>query len=163
MSQHIRLRVNGMEREADVPDDLLLVDFLRDELGLTGAKVGCGYGICGSCTVILNDQVIKSCVTLAVQADGAEVRTVEGIATSARLHPVQKALIDEGGFQCGYCTPGIVLTAVAMLEKNPNPSEVEIRSGLAGNFCRCTGYTRIVQAVQKAARVMRDQAADQGR
>ena len=156
MSQRIRLRVNGVEHQAEVPDHLLLVDFLRDELGLTGAKTGCGYGICGSCTVILNDQVIKSCITLAAQADGAEVRTVEGIATPTELHPVQAALIEKGGYQCGYCTPGVVMTATALLEKNPNPSEAEIRAGLAGNLCRCTGYTRIVQAVQDAAVVMRD-------
>ena len=156
MSQRIRLRVNGVERQAEVPDHLLLVDFLRDELGLTGAKIGCGYGICGSCTVILNDQVIKSCITLAAQADGAEVRTVEGIATPTELHPVQAALIEKGGYQCGYCTPGVVMTATALLAKNPNPSEAEIRAGLAGNLCRCTGYTRIVQAVQNAALVMRD-------
>ena len=159
MSQRIRLRVNGVERQAEVPDHLLLVDFLRDELGLTGAKIGCGYGICGSCTVILNDQVIKSCITLAAQADGAEVRTVEGIATQSELHPVQAALIEKGGYQCGYCTPGVVMTATALLEKNPNPSEAEIRAALAGNLCRCTGYTRIVQAVQNAAVVMRDRAA----
>ena len=156
MSQRIRLRVNGVERQAEVPDHLLLVDFLRDELGLTGAKIGCGYGICGSCTVILNDQVIKSCITLAAQADGAEVRTVEGIATPTELHPVQAALIEKGGYQCGYCTPGVVMTATALLAKNPNPSEAEIRAALAGNLCRCTGYTRIVQAVQNAAVVMRD-------
>jgi len=156
MSQRIRLRVNGVERQAEVPDHLLLVDFLRDELGLTGAKIGCGYGICGSCTVILNDQVIKSCITLAAQADGAEVRTVEGIATPTELHPVQAALIEKGGYQCGYCTPGVVMTATALLAKNPNPSEAEIRAALAGNLCRCTGYTRIVQAVQNAALVMRD-------
>jgi len=160
MSQSIRLRVNGVERQAEVPDHLLLVDFLRDELGLTGAKIGCGYGVCGSCTVILNGQVIKSCITLAAQADGAEVRTVEGIATPSGLHPVQTALIEHGGYQCGYCTPGVVMTAAALLEKNPNPSEAEIRAGLAGNLCRCTGYTRIVQAVQNAALVMRDRAAD---
>ena len=156
MSQRIRLQVNGVERQAEVPDHLLLVDFLRDELGLTGAKIGCGYGICGSCTVILNDQVIKSCITLAAQADGADVRTVEGIATQTELHPVQAALIEKGGYQCGYCTPGVVMTAAALLEKNPNPSEAEIREGLAGNLCRCTGYTRIVLAVQDAARAMRD-------
>ena len=160
MSQRIRLRVNGVERQAEVPDHLLLVDFLRDELGLTGAKIGCGYGICGSCTVILNDQVIKSCITLAAQADGAEVRTVEGIATPTELHPVQAALIEKGGYQCGYCTPGVVMTATALLAKNPNPSEAEIRAALAGNLCRCTGYTRIVLAVQHAALVMRDRAAD---
>src|SRR3990172_8954896 len=113
MSQRIRLRVNGVEHQAEVPDDLLLVDFLRDELGLTGAKVGCGYGSCGSCTVILDDQVVKSCITLAAQADGADVRTIEGIGTPGHLHPVQRCLIEEGGFQCGYCTPGIVMTAVA--------------------------------------------------
>ena len=159
MSQRIRLRVNGVERQAEIPDQRRLVGFLRDELGLTGAKIGCGYGVCGSCTVILNDQVIKSCITLAAQADGAEVRTAEGIATSTGLHPVQTALIEQGGYQCGYCTPGIVMTAADLLDKNPNPSEAEIRAGLAGNLCRCTGYTRIVQAVQNAAVVMRDRAA----
>lgn len=160
MSQHIQIQVNGVERRAEIPDHLLLVDFLRDELGLTGAKVGCGYGICGSCTVTLNGELIKSCITLAAQADGGEVRTVEGIAAGETLHPVQTALIESGGLQCGYCTSGMVVTAVSLLEKNPEPSERDIREGLAGNLCRCTGYTRIVQAVHNAAHVVRDRGTD---
>jgi carbon-monoxide dehydrogenase small subunit len=154
MSQHITLRINGIERTAEVPDHRLLAEFLREELGLTGAKIGCGYGICGSCSVIMNDQVIKSCITLAAQADGAELRTAEGVAGATGLHAVQQAFMEEGGFQCGYCTPGFIMTALALLEKNADPSEAEIRAGLAGNFCRCTGYTGIVKAVQKAARLM---------
>jgi carbon-monoxide dehydrogenase small subunit len=153
MSQQIKMRVNGVEHSAQVPDHLLLVDFLRNELGLTGTKVGCGHGICGSCTVTLNSELIKSCITLAAQADDDDVRTVEGIATGETLHPVQAALIETGGLQCGYCTSGMVVTAAALLEKNPKPSEREIREGLAGNLCRCTGYTRIVQAIQRAAQM----------
>ena len=159
MSQPIQLRVNGTERKAEIPDHLLLVDFLRDELGLTGAKIGCGHGICGTCTVTLNGELIKSCITLAAQADGGEVRTVEGVAAQDALHPVQTALIVVGGLQCGYCTSGMVMAAIALLKNNPNPSEREIRVGLAGNLCRCTGYTRIVQAVQEAAAVARAQGA----
>jgi carbon-monoxide dehydrogenase small subunit len=151
MTQQIRLRINGVERSAQVADDLLLVDFLRDHLGLTGAKVGCGHGVCGTCTVIFNGQATKSCIMLAAQADEAEIRTVEGIEAGDGLSPVQKAFIEQGGFQCGYCTSGMITAATALLEKNPSPTEEEIRTGLAGNLCRCTGYTRIVQAVQKAA------------
>jgi carbon-monoxide dehydrogenase small subunit len=149
----ITLRINGAERTAEVAEHRLLVDFLRDEVGLTGAKVGCGYGVCGSCSVIMNGEAIKSCLTLAAQADGAELRTAEGVAGS-ELHPVQRAFMDEGGFQCGYCTPGFIMSALALLEKNPAPSEAEIRAGLAGNLCRCTGYVGIVKAVQTAARRM---------
>ena len=149
----ITLRINGAERTAEVAEHRLLVDFLRDELGLTGAKVGCGYGVCGSCSVIMNGEAIKSCLTLAAQADGAELRTAEGVAGS-ELHPVQRAFMEEGGFQCGYCTPGFIMSALALLEKNPAPSEAEIRAGLAGNLCRCTGYVGIVKAVQTAARRM---------
>jgi aerobic carbon-monoxide dehydrogenase small subunit len=149
----ITLRINGAERTAEVAEHRLLVDFLRDELGLAGAKVGCGYGVCGSCSVIMNGEAIKSCLTLAAQADGAELRTAEGVAGS-ELHPVQRAFMDEGGFQCGYCTPGFIMSALALLEKNPAPSEAEIRAGLAGNLCRCTGYVGIVKAVQTAARRM---------
>jgi carbon-monoxide dehydrogenase small subunit len=151
MTQQIRLRINGVERSAQVADDLLLVDFLRDHLGLTGAKVGCGHGVCGTCTVIFNGQATKSCIMLAAQADEAEICTVEGIEAGDGLSPVQKAFIEQGGFQCGYCTSGMITAATALLEKNPSPTEEEIRTGLAGNLCRCTGYTRIVQAVQKAA------------
>jgi carbon-monoxide dehydrogenase small subunit len=132
---------------------------LPTELGLTGAKIGCGHGICGSCTVTLNGELIKSCITLAAQADGGEVRTVEGVAAGDALHPVQTALIEVGGLQCGYCTSGMVMAAIALLENNPNPSEREVRVGLAGNLCRCTGYTRIVQSVQKAAKAARAKGA----
>jgi aerobic-type carbon monoxide dehydrogenase small subunit (CoxS/CutS family) len=160
MTQQIQIQVNGVERRAEIRDDLLLVDFLRDELGLTGAKVGCGYGICGACTISLNGEVIKSCIMLAAQADGCEIVTVEGIASKETLHPVQAALIEMNGLQCGYCTSGIVVSAVTLLHKNSEPSEQEIREGLAGNLCRCTGYTRIVKAVQKAAQVARDCRSD---
>ena len=153
----ITLRVNGVERSAEVADHRLLVDFLREELGLTGAKVACGYGICGSCSVLMDGQVIKSCITLAAQADGAEVRTAEGLSGLDQLHAVQRAFMVDGGFQCGYCTPGFIVGAVALLQKNPDPSEADIRTGLAGHLCRCTGYVGIVRAVQNAARAMKEE------
>jgi carbon-monoxide dehydrogenase small subunit len=147
----ITLRVNDVERRATVEPRTLLVQFLRENLGLTGTHIGCETSQCGACTVLLDGQAVKSCTLLAVQADGAEVTTIEGLAPAGMLHPVQQAFWDEHGVQCGFCTPGMVLSTVAMLESDPNPSEESIRHGLEGNICRCTGYNNIVRAVRRAA------------
>jgi len=151
MKQKIRLTVNGEPLELDVPVKRLLIDLLREDLGLTGTKAGCGEGECGACTVLLDGKAVCSCVLLAVEADGAEVTTVEGLAAGERLHPLQTAFIEQGAAQCGYCTPGMILAAKALLDENPHPSESEIKTALAGNFCRCTGYAAIIRAVQQAA------------
>jgi carbon-monoxide dehydrogenase small subunit len=145
--------VNGERREAEVEPRQLLVYFLREQLGLTGTNVGCDTSSCGACTVLLDGESIKSCTALAVQADGAEVTTIEGLARDGELHPVQRAFHEQHALQCGYCTPGMVLAAVSLLEEQPNPSEHEIRLALEGNLCRCTGYHNIVKAVQAAAAV----------
>jgi carbon-monoxide dehydrogenase small subunit len=143
--------VNGERREAEVEPRQLLVYFLREQLGLTGTNVGCDTSSCGSCTVLLDGESVKSCTVLAVQADGSEVTTIEGLARDGELHPVQRAFHEQHGLQCGYCTPGMVLAAVSLLQEQPNPSEHEIRQALEGNLCRCTGYHNIVRAVQAAA------------
>ncbi len=148
----IALTVNGSLREADVEPRQLLAYFLRDDLGLKGTNVGCDTSSCGACTVLVDDESVKSCTVFAVQADGSEVTTVEGIANSGELHPVQQAFHEVHALQCGYCTPGFVMATISLLEENPNPSEEEIRLGLEGNLCRCTGYHNIVRAVQAAAR-----------
>ena len=151
----VRLRVNGRDCMEVVPPRLLLSDFLRERLGLTGTHVGCEHGVCGACTVLLEGEPVRSCLMLAVQADGAAVTTVEGLAPDgARLHPVQEAFRQEHGLQCGFCTPGILLTAVAFLRENPEPSNETIRAGLAGNLCRCTGYQTIVRAVRRASQLL---------
>jgi aerobic carbon-monoxide dehydrogenase small subunit len=147
----ITVKVNGTERSAEVEPRLLLVHFLRENLGLTGTHVGCDTSGCGACTVLLEGVPIKSCTFLAVQADGREVETVEGMLDGAALHPIQAAFKEEHGLQCGFCTPGMMLTAKALLASNPKPSEEEVRWGLSGNVCRCTGYMNIVRAVQAAA------------
>jgi aerobic carbon-monoxide dehydrogenase small subunit len=147
----ITVDVNGTPREAEVEPRQLLVHFLRDELGLTGTNVGCDTSSCGACTVLVDGDSVKSCTMFAVQADGAEVLTIEGLAEGDQLHPVQRAFHEQHGLQCGYCTPGFVMAAVALLRENPAPSEHEIRHGLEGNLCRCTGYQTIVEAVQAAA------------
>jgi carbon-monoxide dehydrogenase small subunit len=147
----ITVKVNGTERTAEVEPRLLLVHFLRDELGLTGTHIGCDTSGCGACTVLVDGTPIKSCTYLAVQADGREVETVEGLLDGATLHPIQEAFKQEHGLQCGFCTPGMMLTAKALLASNPKPSVEEIRWGLSGNVCRCTGYMNIVKAVQAAA------------
>jgi carbon-monoxide dehydrogenase small subunit len=148
----VRLRVNGVERSAHTPSRKLLSDFIREDLGLTGTHVGCEHGACGACTVLLDGQPVRSCLMFAVQADGAEVETIEGLAGGPEdLHPIQQAFWDHHGLQCGFCTPGMVLTAKALLEENPNPSEAEIRNAIAGNICRCTGYVFIVDAIRAAA------------
>ena len=149
--QHITVTVNGEAREADVEPRLLLVHLLRDSFGLTGTHVGCDTSNCGACTVHVDGRSAKSCTMLAVQADGAEVTTIEGLASGADLHPLQQAFWDQHGLQCGFCTPGMIMQAAWLLEQNPEPSEGEIREGISGNLCRCTGYVNIVKAIQQAA------------
>jgi aerobic carbon-monoxide dehydrogenase small subunit len=148
---HVDVTVNGERREADVEARLLLVYWLRDELGLTGTHVGCDTSNCGACTVHLDGEAVKSCTVLAGQADGAEVTTIEGLSGGDGLHPMQAAFMDKHGLQCGFCTPGMIMAAVDLLNRNPNPSDEEIRHGLEGNLCRCTGYHNIVEAVKSAA------------
>jgi carbon-monoxide dehydrogenase small subunit len=148
----IALTVNGSRHEADVEPRQLLAYFLRNELGLTGTNVGCDTSSCGACTVLVDGESIKSCTVFAVQADGSEVTTIEGIADGGEPHPVQQAFHEAHALQCGYCTPGFVMATISLLQENPNPSEEEIRLGLEGNLCRCTGYHNIVRAVQAAAR-----------
>ena len=149
------ITINGRKREFDVPPSTLLLNLLRDDLGLTGAKYGCGIGECGACTVHLDGEPILGCMTLAVDCDGKSVETIEGLSEGMELHPIQQAYLDEGAVQCGFCTPGFIMTTKALLDENPNPSEAEIRNYLKGNLCRCTGYVNIVKAVQKAAEDMR--------
>jgi carbon-monoxide dehydrogenase small subunit len=152
MSTHpIKVTVNGAVKEAEVEARLLLVHFLRENLNLTGTHIGCDTTSCGACTVIWNGRAVKSCTLFAVQADGSEVRTVEGLAQNGKLHPIQVGFHEEHGLQCGFCTPGMMMASVALLEANPQPNEDEIRWGLSGNLCRCTGYVNIVKAVQHAA------------
>ena len=149
----IKLTVNGKTYERDVEPRLLLSDFLRHELGLTGTHVGCEHGVCGACTILFEGEAVRSCLLLAVQADGCELRTLEGLADSADdLHPLQAAFWEAHGLQCGFCTPGILMTLVPFLARNPDPSEAEIREAISGNLCRCTGYQHIVDAVKLAAR-----------
>lgn len=148
----VKLTVNGAEREANVPAGRLLLDFLRYDLGLTGSKEGCGVGVCGACTVLVDGELFASCITLAAAVEGADVTTIEGIAADGELHPVQQAFIDHGGFQCGICTPGQIVAAKALLDANPHPSESDIRDWMMGNLCRCTGYYGIINSVAAAAR-----------
>ncbi|MDP9912295.1 carbon-monoxide dehydrogenase small subunit [Variovorax boronicumulans] len=157
MSQHdIEVTVNGEVHTAQVPSRRLLSDFLRDDLHLTGTKRGCETGICGACSVHLDGEVVKSCLMLAVQADGRSITTVEGLSPEGEaLHPLQESFMACGGLQCGYCTPGFLMTSCAMLAHNPSPSEDEVRHSLSGNLCRCTGYTQIVESILVAAEKMR--------
>jgi carbon-monoxide dehydrogenase small subunit len=148
----VTITVNGERHEADVEPRLLLAYFLREQLGLTGTNVGCDTSSCGSCTVLVDGESVKSCTVLAVQADGSEVTTIEGLAPDGELHPVQQAFHEQHALQCGFCTPGFVMAAVSLLQESPDPSEEEIRLGLEGNLCRCTGYHNILEAVQSAAR-----------
>ncbi|HEX2227165.1 MAG TPA: (2Fe-2S)-binding protein [Candidatus Binatia bacterium] len=156
MKKTIRVTINGRLYEEDVEPRQLLVHFLREEIGLTGAHVGCVVGECGACSILLDGKVVKSCLQLAVQADGREVTTVEGLAKDGELNPVQEAFVKNYAFQCGYCTPGMVITSHALLQSNPDPNEEEIRKALAGNLCMCTGYVQIVDAVKEAAKQMSD-------
>jgi carbon-monoxide dehydrogenase small subunit len=151
----ISVRVNGTQYERSVEPRLLLSDFLRHELGLTGTHVGCEHGVCGACTVLFDGQPVRSCLMFAVQANGHEVWTVEGLGTPENLHPIQEAFREAHGAQCGFCTPGILLTLVPFLEDNPDPNEQEIREAISGNLCRCTGYQHIVDAVKLAADKMK--------
>ena len=148
----VAVTVNGQRHEADVEPRQLLVYFLRETLGLKGTNVGCDTSSCGACTVLMDGESVKSCTVLSVQADGSEVATIEGLATGDQLHAVQQAFHEQHALQCGYCTPGFVMATVSLLKENPNPSEAEIRRGLEGNLCRCTGYHNIVRAVEAAAR-----------
>lgn len=156
MSKHlIKVTVNGEQLSVEVPARRMLSDFLRDDLDLTGTKRGCETGICGACSVIVDGEVVKSCLSLAVQANGCTITTVEGLSEGETLHPLQESFMQCGGLQCGYCTPGFLMASCAMLAKNPNPTVDEVRHGLNGNLCRCTGYTQIVESVLTAAEEMR--------
>ena len=154
----VRLIVNGQAREGRCETRKLLVDFLREDLGLTGTHVGCEHGLCGACTVLVNGEAARSCLMLAVQADGVELLTIEGLSTDGTLHPLQEAFHEHHGLQCGFCTPGMLLTALDLLQTNPRPTEAEIRQGLSAVLCRCTGYQGIVKAVEAAAIRLRSSA-----
>lgn len=147
----IGIRVNGERLELSVEADKTLLDLLREDLDLTGTKRGCDHGECGACTVLLDGQPVNACLVLAVEADGKDVLTIEGLADGSHLHPLQQAFIEAGAVQCGYCTPGMILTAKALLDENPRPSELEVRRAISGNICRCTGYVKIVEAILQAA------------
>src|SRR4030095_6443982 len=159
MNQAININVNGVDHHDEVEPRLLLVHYVRDLLGLTGTHVGCETSICGACTILVDGQAVKSCTMLAVQADGSNVTTIEGLAANGDLHPVQEGFWEQHGLQCGYCTPGMIIAAAQILERNPDPTEADIRHGLEGNLCRCTGYQHIVEAVQNAARRMKGESA----
>jgi aerobic carbon-monoxide dehydrogenase small subunit len=161
-TQHVTVTVNGETREAEVEPRLLLVHLLRDVFGLTGTHVGCDTSHCGACTILVDGTSMKSCTMLAVQADGRSITTIEGIATDGKLHPLQQAFWDNHGLQCGFCTPGMIVEASWLLGQNPDPSEQEIREGISGNLCRCTGYVNIVKAIQQAAAELQGSAAAAG-
>jgi len=159
MAQHkINVKINGVEQKAEVESRLLLVHLLRETLSMTGTHIGCDTTHCGACTVLLDGQPVKSCTVLAVQVDGREVTTVEGLEKDGQLHPIQEGFWQEHGLQCGYCTPGMMLTGYALLQQNTNPSEAEIREAISGNLCRCTGYVNIIKSVQYAAAKLRPEA-----
>jgi len=153
----IRLTVNGRQHECEVDAQTRLLDLLREDLALTGTKEGCGEGECGACTVLIDGRAVNSCLVLAVQADGKTVLTIEGLADGEALHPIQQAFVETGGVQCGFCTPGFIMSTYALLQENPSPSDDEILTALEGNLCRCTGYTKIVEAVRTAAERMREE------
>ncbi|MCJ7537729.1 MAG: (2Fe-2S)-binding protein [Anaerolineales bacterium] len=150
---HISLTVNGELEQADISANMTLLDLLRETLILTGTKNGCAAGECGACTVLMNGEPVNSCLVLAVECDGVEIVTVEGLAQDKQLDPIQKAIMETGGVQCGFCTPGILIASRALIDRNPNPSQSEIKAALVGNLCRCTGYLRIIDAVQAAAQL----------
>jgi carbon-monoxide dehydrogenase small subunit len=159
MSTHkISLKLNGESHTREIESRLLLVHLIREDLNLTGTHIGCDTTSCGACTVLMNGRPVKSCTVFAVQADGAEITTVEGLAQNGKLHPIQEGFMEKHGLQCGYCTPGMMLTSVALLKENPSPTEEEIRWGISGNLCRCTGYVNIVKAVQYAASKMKGES-----
>ena len=159
MKKNISITINGVERRATVEPRLLLVHFLRESAGLTGTHIGCETSLCGACTVLLDGRAVKSCTVLAVQADGHKITSIEGLATDGKLHPIQEGFWEEHGLQCGFCTPGMILCSHDLLEHRPSPSDTEIREGLNGNICRCTGYQNIVNAVRTASRKMPKRAA----
>jgi carbon-monoxide dehydrogenase small subunit len=159
MKKTIRITLNGKKTELEVPSHRLLLDLLRDEIGLTGTKEGCGTGDCGACTVLLNGKAVNSCLIFSGELDGADIVTIEGLKIGPELHPVQQAFIQDGGVQCGYCTSGMLMMSKALLDENPDPSDEEIRFALSGNLCRCTGYAKIVKAVQDAAAELRARRA----
>jgi carbon-monoxide dehydrogenase small subunit len=155
-TQHVNITVNGEAREADVEPRLLLVHLLRDVFGLTGTHIGCDTSNCGACTIHVDGESAKACTMLAVQADGSEIRTIEGMASGAALHPLQQAFWDQHGLQCGFCTPGMIMQAAWLLGQNQDPTDDQIREGISGNLCRCTGYVNIVKAIQQAAGTLRE-------
>jgi carbon-monoxide dehydrogenase small subunit len=157
-SSHISMHVNGHVVESETDNRMILVHFLRRKMGLTGTKVGCDTTSCGACTVLLDGRAIKSCTFFAVQADGRTITTIEGVGSEEELHPVQRGFWEEHGLQCGYCTPGMIMAAIGFLDKVPDPTESEIRSAIAGNLCRCTGYANIVRAIESAAKALRTPA-----
>ncbi|PYP88901.1 MAG: carbon monoxide dehydrogenase [Candidatus Angelobacter sp. Gp1-AA117] len=159
MKTKINVTVNGVSHQGEVEPRMLLVHYLRDALNLTGTHIGCETSLCGACTVLVDGLAVKSCTLFAVQLDGSKVTTIEGLAAEGKLHPVQEGFWEHHGLQCGYCTPGMIMTAAQILERNPDPSDEEIRHGLEGNLCRCTGYQHIVQAVQCAAKKMKSKTA----
>lgn len=159
MNRKIQFSLNGKSITREVPSHRLLLDLLRDEIGLTGTKEGCGTGDCGACTVIMNGKPVNSCLVLSGELDGVDVTTIEGLKIGPELHAIQKAFIQDGGAQCGYCTPGMLMMSKALLDENPDPTEEDIRFALSGNLCRCTGYAKIIQAVQDAAAMMRSKTS----
>jgi carbon-monoxide dehydrogenase small subunit len=159
MTQHVTISINGQPYEADIESRLLLVHFIREVANQTGTHIGCDTTSCGACTVLVNGTPAKSCTIFAVQADGAEISTVEGLEQGGKLHPIQEGFFEEHGLQCGFCTPGMMMTSVAFLKDHPNPTDEEIRRAISGNLCRCTGYVNIVKSIQYAAKKMRDEQA----
>ena len=154
-SKEIKFVLNGKAYELKVSPWRTLLEMIREDLQLTGTKEGCGQGECGSCTVIMGGKTVNSCLILALEADGQEITTIEGLANGDKLHPIQEAFVNQAGMQCGFCTPGMIMSAKALLDKNPSPSEKEIREGISGNFCRCTGYTKIIESISAAAVMMK--------
>jgi len=155
----ISFKLNGVDRDELVQDNITMVDFLRKQMHLTGTKRGCEEGECGACTILLDGKAVTSCTMLAVEADGHEIVTIEGVRKAGVLHPIQKEFIDKWALQCGFCTPGMIMSAISLLNENPNPTEHEIRDGIAGNLCRCTGYVKIVEAIASAAKIMAKEVA----
>jgi carbon-monoxide dehydrogenase small subunit len=154
--EQLNITVNGKDYELQIKPSANLLDVIREDLGLTGTKEGCGVGECGSCTVIVDGITVNACLMLAMEAQGSRVTTIEGLADGEKLHPIQQAFVDVGGLQCGFCTPGMILSTKALLDENDSPTDEEIRKGLEGNFCRCTGYTKIIESVRTAANMLKE-------